>query len=81
MNISRFSSFEFMLKTIIAEGAWGVLPEPLIRQLLREQTLSVIKHTYGLTQEDFSMIAPSGMSEHPAMTWLADQISDYLFTF
>ncbi|GMQ48178.1 LysR family transcriptional regulator [Vibrio sp. 10N] len=76
-----FSSFEFMLKTIISEGAWGVLPEPLIRQLLREQTLSVIKHTYGLTQEDFCMLTSSGMSEHPAMTWLADQISDYLFTF
>jgi hypothetical protein len=43
--------------------------------------LSVIKHTYGLTQEDFCMLTSSGMSEHPAMTWLADQVSDYLFTF
>ncbi|MGR5359759.1 LysR family transcriptional regulator [Vibrio mediterranei] len=76
-----FSSFEFMLKTILSEGAWGVLPEPLIRQHLREQELSVIKHTYGLTQEDYCMFTSAGMSEHPAMIWLADQVSDYLFAF
>ncbi|MFA0086961.1 LysR family transcriptional regulator [Vibrio sp. 10N.261.51.F12] len=76
-----FSSFEYMLRTIISEGAWGVLPEPLIRQYLREQELSVIKHTYGLTQEDFCMFTAAGMSEHPAMIWTADQISDYLFAF
>lgn len=76
-----FSSFEYMLKTILSEGLWGVLPEPLIRQYLRSQQLSVIKHTYGLTQTDYCMYTAAGMSEHPAMTWLADQISDYLFTF
>ncbi|MBY6195579.1 LysR family transcriptional regulator [Vibrio hangzhouensis] len=76
-----FSSFEFMLKTILSEGAWGVLPEPLIRHYLRAQELAVIKHTYGLTQEDYCMFTSAGMSEHPAMTWLADRISDYLFDF
>ncbi len=40
-----------MLDTILREDAWGVMPEPLIRHLLREQELAVIKHTYGLTQE------------------------------
>ncbi|CAM4149888.1 LysR family transcriptional regulator [Vibrio agarivorans] len=76
-----FTSFEFMRNTIIQENAWGVLPEPLIRTKLREQELSVIKHTYGLTQEDFCMFFPAGMAEEPGMSWLADQISDYLFTF
>ncbi|CAH0530243.1 LysR family transcriptional regulator [Vibrio hippocampi] len=76
-----FSSFEYMLKTILSEGLWGVLPEPLIRQYLREQQLSVIKHTYGLTQADYCMYTSAGMSEHPAMSWLADQIADFLFTF
>jgi DNA-binding transcriptional LysR family regulator len=70
-----------MLRTILTEGAWGVLPEPLIRQLLRSQELSVIKHTYGLTQEDYCMFTSAGMAEHPAMAWIADQISDYLFEF
>lgn len=76
-----FSSFDYMLRTILTEGAWGVLPEPLIRQLLRSQELSVIKHTYGLTQEDYCMFTSAGMAEHPAMVWIADQISDYLFEF
>ncbi len=76
-----FSSFDYMLASILEEGTWGVLPEPLIRQLLREQKLSVIKHTYGLIQEDFCMFTATGMSEHPAMSWLADKLSDYLFDF
>lgn len=40
-----FSSFDYMLNTILTENAWGVLPEPLIRHFLREQKLTVIKHT------------------------------------
>ncbi|MEZ9649493.1 LysR family transcriptional regulator [Vibrio lentus] len=76
-----FSSFDFMLDTILREDAWGVMPEPLIRHLLREQELAVIKHTYGLTQEDYCMFTAAGMAEHPGMNWLADQISDYLFDF
>jgi len=76
-----FSSFDYMLDTIMREDAWGVMPEPLIRHLLREQKLSVIKHTYGLTQEDYCMFTAAGMAEHPGMNWLADKISDYLFDF
>ncbi|MBW3695682.1 LysR family transcriptional regulator [Vibrio sp. T187] len=76
-----FSSFDYMLDTILKEDAWGVLPEPLIRHLLRQQEISVIKHTYGLTQEDYCMFTPAGMTEHPAMNWLADKLSDYLFDF
>jgi len=76
-----FSSFEYILNTILTENAWGVLPEPLIRHYLREQRLSVIKHTYGLTQEDYCMFSTSGTAENPAMVWLADKISDYLFDF
>lgn len=76
-----FSSFDYMLKTIMEEDAWGVLPEPLIRHLLRQQKLSVIKHTYGLTQEDYCMFTSAGMAEHPGMTWLADRLNEYLFDF
>ncbi|KJR21253.1 LysR family transcriptional regulator [Vibrio navarrensis] len=76
-----FSCFDYMMNMILQENAWGVLPEPLIRQYLREQKLAVIKHTYGLTQEDYCMFTPSGMAEHPAMSWLADSINDYLFDF
>ncbi|EIN6342853.1 TPA: LysR family transcriptional regulator [Vibrio parahaemolyticus] len=76
-----FSSFDYMLNTILEEDAWGVLPEPLIRHYLRQQKLAVIKHTYGLTQEDYCMFAPNGQIEHPAMTWLADKLSEYLFDF
>ncbi|MEZ9229560.1 LysR family transcriptional regulator [Vibrio amylolyticus] len=76
-----FSSFDYMLATILTEKAWGVLPEPLIRHHLRQQELSVIKHTYGLTQEDYCMFTSAGMSEHPGMVWLADKLSDYLFDF
>ncbi|EJK2114387.1 LysR family transcriptional regulator [Vibrio navarrensis] len=76
-----FSCFDYMMNMILQENAWGVLPEPLIRQYLREQKLAVIKHTYGLTQEDYCMFTPSGMAEHPAMSWLADRINDYLFDF
>ncbi|MCW8333418.1 LysR family transcriptional regulator [Vibrio paucivorans] len=76
-----FSSFDYMLSTILTENAWGVLPEPLIRHHLRKQELAVIKHTYGLTQEDYCMFTSAGMSEHPGMSWLADKLSDYLFDF
>lgn len=76
-----FSSFDYMLNSILTEDAWGVLPEPLIRHHLRKQELAVIKHTYGLTQEDYCMFTPSGMKEHPAMTWLAEQLNEYLFDF
>lgn len=76
-----FSSFDYMLNTILTEHAWGVLPEPLIRHYLRKQKLSVIKHTYGLTQEDYCMFIGTGINEHPGMTWLADQLTDYLFDF
>ncbi|OXX25512.1 LysR family transcriptional regulator, partial [Vibrio sp. V08_P9A1T1] len=64
-----FSSFDYMLNTILTENAWGVLPEPLIRHFLREQKLTVIKHTYGLTQEDYCMFTATGMAEHPGMNW------------
>jgi DNA-binding transcriptional LysR family regulator len=76
-----FSSFDYMLNTILQQEAWGVLPEPLIRHLLRAETLSVIKHTYGLTQEDYCMFSSAGMAEHPGMLWLMDKLSDYLFDF
>ncbi|USD42967.1 LysR family transcriptional regulator [Vibrio sp. SCSIO 43135] len=76
-----FSSFDYMLSTILTENAWGVLPEPLIRHHLRKQELAVIKHTYGLTQEDYCMFTSAGMAEHPGMSWLADKLSDYLFDF
>ncbi|WP_047043354.1 LysR family transcriptional regulator [Vibrio mexicanus] len=76
-----FSSFDYMLSTILTEDAWGVLPEPLIRHHLRAQDLSVIKHTYGLTQEDYCMFTAAGMIEHPGMTWLADKLNEYLFDF
>ncbi|MDB1125538.1 LysR family transcriptional regulator [Vibrio algarum] len=76
-----FSSFDYMLNTILIEDAWGVLPEPLIRHLLRDEQVAVIKHTYGLTQEDFCMFMASGTSEHPGMTWLSDKLSDFLFDF
>ncbi len=76
-----FSSFEYMLATILTESAWGVLPEPLIRKHLREQRLTVIRHTYGLTQEDYCMYSLPGSNENPAMLWLADKLSDYLFDF
>lgn len=76
-----FSSFEYMLNTILQEEAWGVLPEPLIRQYLREQRLAVIKHTYGLTQEDYCLFTASGMAEHPGIQWLSDSITNYLFDF
>jgi DNA-binding transcriptional LysR family regulator len=76
-----FSSFDYMLSTILTENAWGVLPEPLIRHYLREQKLTVIKHTYGLAQEDYCMFTSGGVHEHPGMTWLADKLSDYLFDF
>lgn len=76
-----FSSFDYMLNTILNEDAWGVLPEPLIRHLLRKQDLAVIKHTYGLTQEDYCMFTAAGMSEHPGMSWLADKLNEYLFDF
>ncbi|GEM76226.1 LysR family transcriptional regulator [Vibrio sagamiensis] len=76
-----FSSFDYMLNTILEEDAWGVLPEPLIRHYLRQQKLAVIKHTYGLTQEDYCMFEPSGQTEHPAMNWLADKLSEYIFDF
>ncbi len=76
-----FSSFDYMLNTILTEEAWGVLPEPLIHHHLRAQELSVIKHTYGLTQEDYCMFTAAGMTEHPGMTWLADKLNEYLFDF
>ncbi|MFW7525748.1 LysR family transcriptional regulator [Vibrio ostreicida] len=76
-----FSSFDSMLSTIMTEDAWGVLPEPLIRQHLRQQSLAVIKHTYGLTQEDYCMFTAAGMAEHPGMSWLADKLNEYLFDF
>ena len=76
-----FSSFDYMLNTILQEDAWGVLPEPLIRHLLRKEELSVIRHTYGLTQEDYCMFMAAGMSEHPGMVWLTDKLSDFLFDF
>lgn len=76
-----FSSFDYMLNTILKEDAWGVLPEPLIRHLLRKQELAVIKHTYGLTQEDYCMFTAAGMAEHPGMSWLADKLNEYLFDF
>lgn len=76
-----FSSFDYMLNTILEEDAWGVLPEPLIRHLLRSQKLAVIKHTYGLTQEDYCMFTSAGMAEHPGMSWLADKLNEYLFDF
>ncbi|WP_100752630.1 LysR family transcriptional regulator [Vibrio salilacus] len=76
-----FSSFDYMLNTILKEDAWGVLPEPLIRHLLRQQELAVIKHTYGLTQEDYCMFTAAGMAEHPGMSWLADKLNEYLFDF
>ncbi|MFY2506942.1 LysR family transcriptional regulator [Vibrio pectenicida] len=76
-----FSSFDNMLSTILTEDAWGVLPEPLIRHYLRKQELAVIKHTYGLTQEDYCMFTAAGMSEHPGMSWLADRLNEYLFDF
>ncbi|WP_038177333.1 MULTISPECIES: LysR family transcriptional regulator [Vibrio] len=76
-----FSSFDYMLNTILKENAWGVLPEPLIRHLLRQQELAVIKHTYGLTQEDYCMFTAAGMAEHPGMSWLADKLNEYLFDF
>ncbi|WP_282176376.1 LysR family transcriptional regulator [Vibrio nereis] len=76
-----FSSFDYMLCTILEEDAWGVLPEPLIRHLLRKQELAVIKHTYGLTQEDYCMFTAVGMAEHPGMSWLADKLNEYLFDF
>ncbi|MFC3023919.1 LysR family transcriptional regulator [Vibrio zhugei] len=76
-----FSSFEYILNTILSDNAWGVLPEPLIRSHLRAQTLTVIKHTYGLTQEDFCMFLPSGVKESPAVTWLSDKLSEFLFDF
>lgn len=76
-----FSSFDYMLSTILEEDAWGVLPEPLIRHYLRQQKLAVIKHTYGLTQEDYCMFSPNGQIEHPAITWLEDKLSEYLFDF
>ncbi|MDG3086001.1 LysR family transcriptional regulator [Vibrio hannami] len=76
-----FSSFDYMLNTILQEDAWGVMPEPLIRHLLRKEELAVIKHTYGLTQEDYCMFSAAGMAEHPGMAWLNDKLSDYLFDF
>ncbi|WP_367989667.1 LysR family transcriptional regulator [Vibrio sp. NTOU-M3] len=76
-----FSSFDYMLNTILAEDAWGVLPEPLIRHYLRQQQLAVIKHTYGLTQEDYCMFTASGRAEHPGVSWLADRLNEYLFDF
>ncbi|CAH0537009.1 LysR family transcriptional regulator [Vibrio marisflavi] len=76
-----FSSFDYMLNTILTEDAWGVLPEPLIRHHLRQQNLAVIRHTYGLTQEDYCMFTASGMQEHPGMTWLADKLNEFLFDF
>ncbi len=76
-----FSSFDYMLNTILSEDAWGVLPEPLIRHLLRKEELSVIKHTYGLTQEDYCMFTAAGMAEDPGMSWLTDKLSDFLFDF
>ncbi len=76
-----FSTFDYMLTTIQQENAWGVLPEPLIRHLLRKEELAVIRHTYGLTQEDYCMLMAAGMSEHPGMVWLTDQIRDFLFDF
>lgn len=76
-----FSSFDYMLNTILQEDAWGVMPEPLIRHLLRKEEIAVIKHTYGLTQEDYCMFSAAGMVEHPGMTWLNDKLSDYLFDF
>lgn len=76
-----FSSFDYMLNTILQEDAWGVLPEPLIRHLLRNETLSVIKHTYGLTQEDYCMFTSAGRTEHPGMVWLMDKLNDFLFDF
>ncbi|GLQ73970.1 LysR family transcriptional regulator [Vibrio sp. vnigr-6D03] len=76
-----FSSFDYMLSTILGEDAWGVLPEPLIRPLLRQEKIAVIKHTYGLTQEDYCMFTAAGMTEDAAMVWLADKLSDYLFDF
>lgn len=76
-----FSSFDHMLNMILTEEAWGVLPEPLIRHYLRKQELTVIKHTYGLTQEDFCMFSATGRAEHSGMNWLADQVNDFLFDF
>lgn len=36
---------------------------------------------YGLTQEDYCMYTIPGDAENPAMLWLADKLSDYLFDF
>ncbi|GLO62958.1 LysR family transcriptional regulator [Vibrio sp. MACH09] len=76
-----FSSFDYMLNTILSEEAWGVLPEPLIRHHLRQEQLAVIKHTYGLTQEDYCMFTAAGMGDDPGMLWLTDKLSDFLFDF
>jgi DNA-binding transcriptional LysR family regulator len=80
-NYIGFSSFDYILSTIQTENAWGVMPEPLIRGLLRDRQLHVIKHTYGLIQEDYCMFASAGINDHPGMDWLADKLSDYLFDF
>ncbi|WP_198590836.1 LysR family transcriptional regulator [Shewanella sp. 10N.286.52.C2] len=80
-NYIGFSSFDYILSSIQTEDAWGVMPEPLIKHLLRQQSIAVIKHTYGLLQEDYCMFAASGLNEHPATNWLADQLNDYLFAF
>ena len=76
-----FTSFEYMLNTILSEKAWGVLPEPLIRQYLRQQQLAVIKHTYGLTHQDYCLFSAPGNAIPAPISWLSDQVSDYLFKF
>jgi DNA-binding transcriptional LysR family regulator len=76
-----FNSFEHMLDAILRESAWGVLPEPLIKSYLREEQLGVIRHSYGLVQEEFCLLTPDFSHTHPAMEWLAEQVTEYLFSY
>ena len=77
-NIS-FSSYHEVLDAVLDNLGWAIVPEPLVKQELRKETLKVVKHPNSMFYENYAELSRPN-EQHPELAQqLAENIEEGIY--
>lgn len=77
-NIS-FSSYHEVLDAVLDNLGWAIVPEPLVKNELRKETVKVVKHPNGMFYENFAELSRPN-EQHPELALqLAENIEESIY--
>ena len=78
-NNIAFPSYHEVLDAVLDNLGWAIVPEPLVKDELRKETLKVVKHPNGMFYENFAELSRPNEPQPELAQLLAENIAESIY--